>query len=227
MSKYLARDLEELHRQVLNLAGSVEQAIGKSVEALKAHDRRLAEEVIEADDLIDELENRINDNCLRILALHQPVAKDLRRTVSVLMINADLERMGDLATGVAERSLELPEWAADAKPAALTEMGRLTMELVSSALDAFVQLDADEARQVIRDDKHVNEHNDAIIAELTERMKGEPRWVEPGLSLFALTRHLERIADHATNIAEDVVYLVEGEVMRHRFPEPQYAADDT
>ena len=216
--KHLERDLEKLQRQILTMAALVEEVIYKSLDALQNRNAELAREVIAKDDEIDTLENQIYEECLKILALHQPVAKDLRRIATVFMINTDLERMGDLATDIAERTNALPGAVFDPVPDKLLRMTDLTTGMVRESLDAFVNLDSQQAKRVIRLDDEVDRYNEIIIQELVERMKASPELVEPGLSLFSATRHLERIADHATNIAEDVVYLVEGELMRHRRP---------
>jgi phosphate transport system protein len=216
MSKHLERDLDKLQRDVLAMGASVEEVIYKAIRALQDRDAKLAELVVEGDGSIDELENRIDEECLKILALHQPVATDLRRITAVLMINTDLERMADLAVDIAERAVVLAKPPKVAIPRELQRMADLTTVMVRDGLNAFVNLDARLARQVVRLDDEVDELNSAIIRELVGTMKRSPEFVEPGLSLFSAVRHLERIADHATNIAEDVVYLVEGEIVRHR-----------
>jgi len=216
MSKHLARDLEVLQRSILTLAGLVEEAIYKSLTALRQRDPKLCQAVIDGDVEVDQLENEVFEDCLKILALHQPVAGDLRRIATVFMINTDLERMGDLATDIAERAMALPQAVFDPIPERLSRMTDLTTAMVRQSLDAFVNLDSRLARRVIRLDDEVDRYNAEIIQELIEKMKSSPDLVEPGLSLFSATRHIERIADHATNIAEDVVYLVEGELVRHR-----------
>jgi phosphate transport system protein len=216
MSKHLVRDLENLQRQVLAMAGAVEESIYKAIQALQEHDKNLAREVAEGDNRIDELENAVTEECLKLLALHQPVAKDLRRIAAVLMITTDLERMGDLASDIAERAIALAYPGSQLVPAKLARMTDVTTSMVRQSLDAFVNLDAKLARKVIRLDDEVDRYNAEIIGELIERMKSAPDLIEPCLSLFSAIRHLERIADHATNIAEDVVYLVEGEIVRHR-----------
>src|SRR5581483_10375461 len=168
------------------------------------------------DNIIDEEENHVEEECLKLLALHQPVAVDLRRIAAALKINTDLERMGDLAEDIAERALHLSHFPPIPIPAKLQKMTDLTTAMVRQSLDAFVNLDQKLARLVCRLDDEVDQYNEAIIQELIAIMQKSPEMVEPGLSLFSATRHLERIADHATNIAEDVVYLVEGEIIRHR-----------
>ncbi|VTS04254.1 phosphate signaling complex protein PhoU [Tuwongella immobilis] len=216
MSKHLERDLEQLQRQILTLASMVEEAIYKSLQSLEKRDPLLAQEVINNDHAVDSLENEVYEECLKILALHQPVASDLRRIASVFMINTDLERMGDLAVDIAERTLALSPSEFDIMPDKLHRMTDLTTGMVRQSLDAFVNLDSRQARRVIRLDDEVDRYNAEIIQELIVKMKTNPEIVEAGISLFSATRHLERIADHATNIAEDVVYLVEGELVRHR-----------
>ena len=216
MSKHLERDLESLQRDVLAMGASVEEVIYKAIKALQQRDAGLAASVVEGDGSIDELENRIDEECLKILALHQPVATDLRRIAAVLMINTDLERMADLAVDIAERAEVLAAPPRLAIPKELQRMADLTTVMVRDCLNAFVNLDARQARQVVRLDDEVDRLNADIIREIVAAMRQSADNVEPGLSLFSAVRHLERIADHATNIAEDVVYLVEGEIVRHR-----------
>ncbi|MCI0642331.1 MAG: phosphate signaling complex protein PhoU [Gemmataceae bacterium] len=216
MSKHLQRDLDNMQRDLLALASSVEEAIHKAIQSLQQKHGTLAKQVIEGDNIIDAEENHIEEECLKLLALHQPVAIDLRRIASALKINAELERMADLAEDIAERALHLAKLPAIPLPPKLQRMTDLTTSMVRQSLDAFVNLDARLARMVCRLDDEVDRFNHDIIEELIETMRKSPEMVEPGLSFFSATRHLERIADHATNIAEDVVYLVEGEIIRHR-----------
>jgi len=216
MSKHLERDLDDLKEDLLILAASVEEALHKAIRALQDRDAELATEVIEGDKQIDEDENRVEEECLKMLALHQPVAIDLRRIAAAMKINGELERMADLAEDIAERAVHLAGLPPIAVPARLQRMTDLTTSMVRQSLDAFVNLDARQARTVCRLDDEVDRYNNEIIAELIADMRSAPAMVEPGLSFFSATRHLERIADHATNIAEDVVYLVEGEIIRHR-----------
>src|SRR5262245_38464975 len=215
MSKHLQRDLDNLQKTILKLAASVEEAIHKSIRALQSRDPRLAREVVDGDNEIDAEENHVEEECLKMLALHQPVARDLRRIVAALKINTDLERMADLAEDIAERAEHLSRLARIEVPAQLQRMTDLTTMMVRQSLDAFVNLDSRLARQVCRIDDEVDRLNSAIINELIAGMRRAPELLEASLSLFSATRHLERIADHATNIAEDVVYLVEGEIIRH------------
>jgi phosphate transport system protein len=216
MAKHLQRDLDNLQRDLLTLAGEVEEAIGQSIRALQDRNADLAKAVIAGDSRIDQEENHVEEECLKILALHQPVAVDLRRIIVALKINTDLERMGDLAEDIAERALHLTGLPPVHVSEQLQRMTDLSTMMVQQSLDAFVHLDARQARRVIRVDDEVDRLNAEIIADLMASMEEEAGTVEQGLSLFSAIRHLERIADHATNIAEDVVYLVEGEIVRHR-----------
>jgi phosphate transport system protein len=216
MSKHLERDLEVLERDLLSLAGNVQGAIDKAIRALRESDAGLAREVIAGDGQIDFGENQLDEECLKILALHQPVAVDLRRVISVIQITTDLERMGDLAEEIAERALTLAGLPRFPIPEKLQHMADLTMSMVQQSLDAFVELDTEQARAVLRLDDEVDRYNAEIIAEILQAMKDDPALIDAGMSLFSATRHLERIADHATNIAEGVVYLAEGEVVRHK-----------
>ena len=216
MSKHLERDLENLQRDILAMGTAVEEAIDKATRALQERDADLAAEVIDGDGQIDEQENHVDEECLKILALHQPVATDLRRIAAILLINVDLERMADLAVDIAERAAELAGPPFIPVPEQLQRMTDLTILMVKDCLNAFVTLDTHQARRVVRLDDEVDRLNVAIIGELVQTMRRAPEYIESGLSLFSATRHLERIADHATNIAEDVVYLVEGEIIRHR-----------
>lgn len=216
MSKHLQRDLDSLQRDLISLASSVEDAIHKAIRALRDRQPSIARQVMDGDDAIDDEENHVEEECLKLLALHQPVAVDLRRITAALKINSELERMADLAEDIAERALHLSQLPEIFVPAKLERMTDLTTSMVRQSLDSFVNLDARQARTVCRLDDEVDRYNREIIEELVISMKNDPSTIEAGLSFFSATRHLERIADHATNIAEDVVYLVEGEIVRHR-----------
>jgi phosphate transport system protein len=215
MSKHLERDLDNLQRDILAQALAVEEMINQAVRALRGREADLARQVIAGDTAIDERENRVEEECLKMLALHQPVAQDLRRIAAVLKINTDLERMADLAVNIAERVVRLAELPLVPVPAKLERMAELTTRMVRQGLEAFVDLDTGLARRVCRLDDEVDRLNAEIISELIGMVRSAPERVEAGLSLFSAIRHLERIADHATNIAEDVIYLVEGEIVRH------------
>jgi phosphate transport system protein len=217
MAKHLQRDLDNLQQDILALAGLVESSIHKAIRALRERDVKAAREVIAVDPQIDTEENHIEEECLKMLALHQPVAIDLRRIASAMMINIDLERMGDLAEEIAERAVHLaglPRLPID--DANLQKMTDLTTMMVRQSLDSFVNLSTEQAQVVMRMDDEVDRLNVELIQAVIATMKRAPEMIDAGLSMFSAVRHLERIADHATNIAEDVIYLVEGEIVRHR-----------
>jgi phosphate transport system protein len=216
MAIHLLRDLDEMQRDLLALAGLVEEAIHKAARALATRNVALAREVVAGDSQIDHEDNHINEECLKMLALHQPVASDLRRIAAALMITTDLERMGDLSEEIAERAIALSAGPHIPIPDKLQRMADLTTMMVRQSLDAFVNHSQEQAELVLRMDDEVDRFNNEIIAELIQTMQSSPLLIEPGLSLFSATRHLERIADHATNIAEDVIYLISGEIVRHR-----------
>jgi phosphate transport system protein len=218
MAKHLQRDLDNLQKDMLALAGLVEEAVHKAIDALRRRDVPLAREVINGDGRIDNEENHIDEECLKILALHQPVAVDLRLIAAALLINVDLERIGDLAEEIAERAVHLAEPPLLPIPEKLQHMTDLTTMMLRQSLDSYVNLDKLQAEAVMHMDDEVDRYNTEIIGETVEEMKQSPDLIEAGLSMFSAVRHLERIADHATNIAEDVIYLIDGEIVRHRPP---------
>ncbi|UUO04749.1 phosphate signaling complex protein PhoU [Blastopirellula sp. J2-11] len=216
MSRHLQRDLDSLHREILSLSGLVEEMIEKSIKSLYDRSFPLAEEVIAADELTDQKEVVIEEECLKMLALHQPVAVDLRRIATVMKVNNDLERIGDLTVNIAERAKCLVQYPNFEIPLRMERMVNITRQMVAGALDAFVGLDSQAAMNVRLLDDDVDLLNREIIQELQDRMKISSFEIEPGLHCFSASRHIERIADHATNIAEDVIYLVDGEIVRHQ-----------
>lgn len=216
MTIHLARDMERLHRHIVDMCRLVEQAIHEAVDLLDAPDVERARELARNDDVIDEWDVRIEEECLKILALHQPVAIDLRRIATVFKLTAELERVADLAVNIAERAAGLLEGPRIEVPAKLDEMARIAVDMLHDAIDAYVQSDEKLARDVIHRDDRVDRLNREIIDELRVVMKSSPDLVDPALHLFSASRHVERVADHATNIAEDVVYLVTGEIIRHQ-----------
>jgi phosphate transport system protein len=212
---HLDRDLNDLRRTVLAQAGVVERAVCDAIRSLQNRDDALAKRVIAGDDAIDETENRIEDECIKIIALHQPVALDLRWLAAILKINSDLERMADLAADICERALRLAELEPIAVPAKLQQMTDLTTSLMLQSIESIVELDAQKARQVCRMDDQLDQYCAEIVLELIDTMKKSPNLIVAALSLFLATRHLDRIADHAINIAEDVIYIAEGKIVRH------------
>ncbi len=216
MSIHLVRDLDSLHRLVLTMCAHVEDMIHAAVETLHHPDYDRARDIVGQDDDIDTLDVEIEEECLKLLALHQPVAIDLRRITTVMKISAELERVADLGVSIAQRALGIISSPELTIPETLQEMSRRALDMLHQSIDAYVHLDVRLARTVCQLDEAVDALNRQIISELTELMKNRPDLIEPAVHLFSAARQIERIADHATNIAEDVVYLVQGEIIRHR-----------
>jgi len=216
MTKHLHRDLEAVHQEILSLSAMVEGMIDQATTALLDRKHDIATTVIASDEKVDRREVRIEEDCLKILALHQPVAIDLRRIATVMKVNNDLERIADLAVNIAERALALDNFLQFPVPKKLKSMVSMSTQMVRNALDAFVVLDASAARSVLSMDDAIDELNLEIIRELQSLIQQQPDLVVPALHCFSASRHIERIGDHATNIAEDVIYLVEGDIVRHQ-----------
>ncbi len=216
MTKHLHRDLEAVYNDVLSLSAMVEEMIDQAALALIERRHDLAAKVIASDEVVDRREVRIEEECLKILALHQPVAIDLRRIACVIKINNDLERIADLAVNIAERSASLDEFFQFPVPQKMSQMVSMVTQMVRGSLDAFVNLDTTEAQRIMAMDDKIDELNVDVIEELQSLMQNEPEMVVPALHCFSASRHIERIGDHATNIAEDVIYLVAGDIVRHK-----------
>ncbi|MCR9200608.1 MAG: phosphate signaling complex protein PhoU [Planctomycetaceae bacterium] len=216
MSQHFHKEMEHLHRNILAMCSSVEENINEAVNGLKNRSSGLAEELKIRDREVNDLDVRIEEECLKILALYNPVANDLRRVCSVLKIIGELERVGDLAVSIAERSAAIAVHPSFPLPMRLSEISRESLTMLHDSIDSYVELDADKARSVIVHDDVVDELNVELLNELRVTMAGDPAHVDPGMHIFSAIRHIERVADHATNIAEDVVYLINGEIIRHR-----------
>jgi phosphate transport system protein len=225
MSKHLQRDIETLNNELLSISAMVEEMIDKATQALAHRQLELADEVVNSDEYVDQHEVHVEEECLKILALHQPVAVDLRRIATVMKVNNDLERIADLAVSIAQRAKAMDEFPAFPIPELLPQMVVLATQMVRGAMNSFVNMDTAAARKIIAMDKSVDQYNRDIIAELQALMRQRPEAVAAALHCFSAVRHIERIADHATNIAEDVIYLVEGDIVRHRHEAENPAAD--
>jgi len=216
MSKHLQRDLERLKKQLLEEESLVEEAVNKAIAALTERRPALCDEVIAADDVIDQREVAIEEECLKILALHQPVAADLRFVITAMKVNNDLERMGDQAVNIAERAAYLAEHEPLGIPLDFNRMADAVRQMVRSSLDAHVNQDTALAHTVGRMDDEVDEVHREMFRVLQDRMRDDVGVIERAVAYLSASRDLERIGDLATNIAEDVVFMVEGEVIRHR-----------
>ncbi|MGD0896271.1 MAG: phosphate signaling complex protein PhoU [Thermoguttaceae bacterium] len=215
MGAHLQREIDRLKKQVLSLCSLVEGQVEKALRAVIDLDEALAEEV-ERDDLeIDQREIEVEEECLKTLALHQPVAADLRMIIAALKINNDLERIGDMAVNIARKGRAL---AGDPPPDLACDLGamwRKTQAMLRDSIDALVNLDVAAARSVCKRDDEVDAMKLAVRKEVEEVLRRQPERVASLLRILAVSRNLERIADLATNIAEDVIYLVEGHIIRH------------
>jgi phosphate transport system protein len=216
MSKHLERDLEGLERRMLFLAGEVEEAVRRSIRALLDRRIELAERVIDGDDEIDRREVELEEECLKVLALHNPVASDLRFIVACLKIENDLERIADLAANIAERSVSFSTRSVIPVPNRIREMVENCARMLRQSIESFVRGDAQLARRICEEDTQIDRANRLIIQELIEAMHSDPTCIDQAVELISVSKNLERIGDHATNIAEDVVYLVEGDIIRHQ-----------
>ncbi|QDV44670.1 hypothetical protein Enr13x_45380 [Stieleria neptunia] len=216
MSKHLQRELESLREQLVNQFTVVEQMIQLAVRALVERRTDFADRVIESDEGVDITDVKIEEECLKLLALHQPMAGDLRWLITVVKVNGELERMADTACNIAERAKAMSSFPLFTVPEKMNEMVDATIRMVRRSLDAFVTTDARMAVEVIKMDDLVDQQNREIIEHLHELIKADPALVEPALHCFSASRQLERIGDLAENLAEETIYLVEGEIVRHK-----------
>ena len=216
MTKHMVRDFENLKRKLLGLGGIVEEAINNAILALLDRRHDLAEEVISGDRQIDLKEVDLEEDCLKALALYQPVAGDLRFIITVLKVNNDLERMGDLAVNIAERASYLSVHPALKVSLDFARMVTGVRRMVRDSLDALIRMDTDLARTVLTMDDQIDAINRDMFISLQELMRQDSDTVERSVHLLSTSRNLERIADLCTNIAEDVVFMVDGDLIRHR-----------
>ncbi|TVR02925.1 MAG: phosphate transport system regulatory protein PhoU [Deltaproteobacteria bacterium] len=214
-SRY-ADALQDLRQAVLEMGGLSEEGLATALEALHEGDESLAERSRTIDVEINRLEREIGEQCIRLLALHQPVASDLRFVTMAMRLATDLERVGDLAKNVARRAGQLSRREHVVPVSTLPAMGRRVRQMMASALDAFVERDVDLAWDVLRRDDEVDGMHWALLAELERAMMQSPELVPAALRLLFIVKDLERVADHATNIAEGVIFLVHGRDVRHR-----------
>ena len=217
MGRHLERDLDDLAKDLLTMGGMVEDATNKAITALVRRDRALSRQVIAVDDEINDRENQIEDRALKILALHQPVAADLRFIVTALKVNNDLERIGDHAVSIAERSEVLSALESVPLPDDFQRMVEVVQGMVRNCLNALVERDSQLARDVCMMDDEADRVHRLMYSAMQDVMRSNPALIEPAVNTISATRHLERIADLATNIAEDVVFMVEGDILRHNY----------
>ena len=216
MAIQLQTEIERLKRHILSLAATVEENVALAVRSVQDRNPALAREVIQTDLQVDQMEVNIEEECLKILALNQPVAVDLRFIVAVLKLNNDLERIGDLAVNIAERTAFLATQDKIDIPLDFPTMFEKAQAMFRNSLDALINMDSALARHVCAADDEVDDLNRQIFVQIKAAILTHPEWVDSLISLLSISRLLERIADHATNISEDVIYLVEGVIIRHK-----------
>jgi len=215
IDRHYDEELQELRHQLLEMGGLVEKQIADAMRALVDRDDEFARLIIERDKTVNRMEVQIDDICLRLLALHQPAARDLRLITTALKINTDLERAGDMAENICERTLELSR-EPQLKPLIdLPRMAALAQGMLRQALDAFVREDAELALQVCHQDDAVDQLADQVLRELLTFMMEDPHTISRALRLTFVSKYIERVADHATNIAEMVIFMVKGKSIRH------------
>lgn len=213
--KSFDKELKELKEKLLYEGGLVEKAIGNSIKALLERDSKLAEKVIQDDDIINSRDVEIDELCLKLLALRQPAARDLRFITTAIKINYDLERIGDMAVNMCERVLEL-NLEPQLKPYIdLPKMATTVQMMLKESLDAFVKEDVELAWKVTKDDEIVDVLHDQIFRELLTYMMQDPKTISRATRLLFISKYLERMADHSVNIAELVIFMVEGKIVRH------------
>jgi phosphate transport system protein len=215
MPKHLQRQIDQLKQKILFVGSMVESAIANAVSALVERDENLAAKVLEEDAEIDRMEVDVEEDCLKILALYQPVAVDLRFVVAVLKINNDLERMGDLAKNIAKRVLYLARVDRVDVPVDFRTMAVRAQDMVKRSLDALVTADSSLAHRVRQDDDELDGMRRMIHEKIRAAVRQCPEQTETLLKLYSVAKHLERLGDMATNVAEDVIYMVEGDIVRH------------
>jgi phosphate transport system protein len=213
--KKYEEELKKLHEEILYMGGLVEDQIQKAVKSLVDRDSELAKIIIERDHEVNRLDVEIDDLCIRLLALHQPAGKDLRFITTGLKITTDLERIGDMAVNTCERALELNQEPQLKPYIDIPRMARIAQRMTRESLDAFVREDTNLALKVCKDDEEIDQLNSQIFREVITFMIEDPHTVSRAIKISSISKYLERMADHATNIAEMVIFMVKGKSIRH------------
>jgi len=223
--RHFHEELSQLKQRLLAFSSEAEDSVGHAVDALLSRNRAAAEAVILGDRTIDSLESGLEELGFQLIALHQPMAKDLRLLFSAIRIANDLERVGDHAVNIAQSAQRLTDYPHIVPEPEIVEMARLARQMLADSLSAFVRGDAPLAREVCRRDDAVDSLNDSVYRILLTHMMEDPRVIGAGMELLLVSRNLERVADLATNIAEDVVFLVEGKTIKHHAEERRAERD--
>ena len=215
MTKRLQRELENIKKSILALGAMVEERIRMAIKAIESWDANMANEIIRRDYEIDELEIEVEEECLKILALHQPVAVDLRFLIAVIKINSELERIGDEAVNIANRVQIISKREKLKLSFDFSDMADKAATMLRLSLDSLVNLDLELAFKVLSVDDEVDRMQHEIYDRIKEVMAQKADYVGYLINFYTISRHLERVGDHSTNIAEEVIYLIEGEIVRH------------
>jgi phosphate transport system protein len=216
MERHVDQELKDLKQEILKMGAFAEEAIYKSVEALKNRDKALAKSVIDNDNNVDQLELAIDEKCIDLIARYQPMAKDLRFLTTGMKINAELERIADIAVDIAQRTLELVDKPLLKPLVDIPKLTSVAQNMVKMSIDAFIKGDIELAKKVLLSDSEANNLRNMIQKELTEDYMAKDSSSAPrAVQLLLIARFLERICDHTTNIAEDVIYMVQAEVVKH------------
>jgi len=215
MARYFHKELEKIKKMILSLGAMVEERVRRVTAAIADRDAAVAEEIVRSDYEIDEMEVEIEEECLKIMALHQPVAIDLRFLVAVIKINNDLERIADETVNIAQRIQTMAKHQPESTFFDYEAMASEVEKMLQLSLDALVNMDVDMAFKVVTMDDEVDGIHRRVYKLIREEMKNHPDGMAFLINFYLISRHLERIADHATNIAEEVIYLIEGEIVRH------------
>jgi phosphate transport system protein len=218
--RHFQEELEQLKTRLLEMGGMAEEEVRLAVKGLMDADADLIERVLTGDEPVNALHIEIDNRCFTLLALFQPMAADLRTIVAAVKINTDLERVGDLAVNIAEAARRYRTHSPVKKLIDIPRMATIAQTMLRDALDAFVRRDIDLAQHVLNEDDHLDLLKTQIFRELLTYMLQDPSTIEPALDLILVSRHLERIGDHATNIAEDVIFIVSAKDVRHHSGEP-------
>jgi phosphate transport system protein len=216
MTRHLALEIDKLKQLIVRLGDIVSESVQKSVEALRNRDVALAEAVIKADSVIDQMEVDSEEECLKVLALHQPVAGDLRFIVAILKINSDLERIGDFAVHISDKAIQLSKQKVVKVPDEFFVMADKTQIMLKKSIESLINLDADLARSISYSDDEIDDLNKMISDQAKSEIRAHPENLDPLSNLLSVSRSIERIADHVTNVAEDVLYMIDGEIVRHK-----------
>jgi len=216
MSLHFLREMKRLNNHLIELSNTVEEQVGQAIHAITELDKLPAEKVIAEDSGIDRAEIEMEEDCLKLLALHQPVANDLRLIISVLKINSDLERIGDHAVIIAEEAITLSGLPTVDVPEQVFELSAQARMMLKKSMLAFVESDLDMATNVLKLGQNIRQLAESIYRGQVEFIKASPEETEQRLSILKICRQLQRIADHATNIAEDIIFLMQGDIIRHK-----------